>query len=113
MRELRPDTLAVRGGLTRSGFDETAEALYLTSGFVYESAEQAEAAFKDEVDHYIYSRYGNPTVRMFEERMRLLEGAEACFATASGWPPCSSRWRRCAVRETGSSALVRCSARAS
>jgi O-succinylhomoserine sulfhydrylase len=81
---LAPQTLAVRGGLARSGFDETAEALYLTSGFVYESAEQAEAAFKDEVEHYIYSRYGNPTVSVFEERMRLLEGAEACFATASG-----------------------------
>ncbi|MBT9257541.1 O-succinylhomoserine sulfhydrylase [Phycicoccus sp. MAQZ13P-2] len=81
---MRPRTLAVRGGLQRSGFDETAEALYLTSGFVYESAAQAEAAFKDEVEHYIYSRYGNPTVSTFEERMRLLEGAEACFATASG-----------------------------
>lgn len=68
----------------RSGFDETAEALYLTSGFVYESAEQAEAAFKDEIDKFIYSRYGNPTVAMFEERMRGLEGAQACFATASG-----------------------------
>ena len=79
-----PQTRAVRGGLARSGFDETAEALFLTSGFVYESAEQAEAAFKDEVEHYIYSRYGNPTVTTFEERMRLLEGAEACFATASG-----------------------------
>ena len=84
MRELRPDTLAVRGGLTRSEFAETAEALYLTSGFVYDSAEQAEAAFKDEIDKFIYSRYGNPTVRMFEERMRLVEGAEACFATATG-----------------------------
>lgn len=80
----RPDTLAVRAGLARSNFDETAEALYLTSGFVYESAEQAEAAFKDEVEHFIYSRYGNPTVSMFEERLRQLEGAEACFATASG-----------------------------
>jgi len=83
-RSLRPDTLAVRGGLARSEFDETAEALYLTSGFVYDSAEQAEAAFKDEIDKFIYSRYGNPTVAMFEERMRLLEGAQACFATASG-----------------------------
>ena len=77
-------TRAVRGGLSRSGFDETAEAIFLTSGFVYESAEQAEAAFKDEVDHYIYSRYGNPTVTVFEERLRVLEGAEACYATASG-----------------------------
>jgi O-succinylhomoserine sulfhydrylase len=70
--------------LARSDFDETAEALFLTSGFVYDSAEQAEAAFKDEIDKFIYSRYGNPTVAMFEERLRLLEGAEACFATASG-----------------------------
>lgn len=83
-RSFRPETLAVRGGLSRSGFDETSEALFLTSGFVYESAEQAEAAFKDEIDKFIYSRYGNPTVSMFEERLRLLEGAEACFATSSG-----------------------------
>jgi O-succinylhomoserine sulfhydrylase len=83
-KQLRPDTLAVRGGLTRSQFDETSEATFLTSGFVYDSAEQAEAAFKDEIDKFIYSRYGNPTVSMFEERLRLLEGAEACYATASG-----------------------------
>ena len=83
-RAFRPETLAVRGGLSRSAFDETSEAMFLTSGFVYESAEQAEAAFKDEVEKFIYSRYGNPTVSMFEERLRLLEGAEACFATASG-----------------------------
>ena len=82
--DLHRQTLAVRGGLARSGFDETAEALYLTSGFVYGSAAEAEAAFKDEVDRYVYSRYGNPTVAVFEERMRLVEGAEACFATASG-----------------------------
>jgi len=84
MRELRPDTLAVRGGLARSGFDETSEGLFLTSGYVYASAQEAEAAFKDEIDRFVYSRYGNPTVRMFEERMRLLEGTEACFATATG-----------------------------
>ena len=84
MSELRPDTLAVRGGLTRSPFEETSEALYLTSGFVYATAEEAEAAFEDGADRFVYSRYGNPTVAMFEERMRLLEGAEACFATASG-----------------------------
>ncbi len=80
----RPDTLAVRGGLHRSEFEETAEALYLTSGYVYASAAEAEAAFKGESDHYMYSRFGNPTVTTFEERLRLLEGAEACFATASG-----------------------------
>ncbi|WP_054812378.1 O-succinylhomoserine sulfhydrylase [Nocardia arizonensis] len=79
-----PATLGVRGGLRRSGFEETAEALYLTSGFVYESAEAAEAAFTGDIEHFVYSRYGNPTVAMFEERMRLLDGAEACFATASG-----------------------------
>nr|WP_221333251.1 O-succinylhomoserine sulfhydrylase [Nocardia transvalensis] len=79
-----PATLGVRGGLRRSGFEETSEALYLSSGFVYESAEAAEAAFTGDVEHFVYSRYGNPTVAMFEERMRLLEGAEACFATASG-----------------------------
>jgi O-succinylhomoserine sulfhydrylase len=65
-----PATLGVRGGLRRSGFEETTEALYLTSGFVYESAEAAEAAFTGEVEHFVYSRYGNPTVAMFEERLR-------------------------------------------
>ncbi|MCB0992303.1 MAG: aminotransferase class V-fold PLP-dependent enzyme, partial [Acidimicrobiales bacterium] len=80
----RPDTLAVRGGLSRSGFDETAEAIYATSGFVYSSAAEAEAAFAGDIDRFVYGRYGNPTVAMFEERLRLLEGAEACIATASG-----------------------------
>jgi len=81
---LRPATRAVRGGLERTGFAETAEALFLTSGYVYASAEEAEAAFAEEIDHYVYSRYGNPTVTMFEERLRQIEGAEDCFATASG-----------------------------
>jgi O-succinylhomoserine sulfhydrylase len=81
---LRPQTELVRGGLARSQFSETSEALYMTSGYVYESAEAAEAAFKGTDPRYIYSRYGNPTVGMFEERLRLLEGAEACRATASG-----------------------------
>ena len=80
----RPDTLAVRAGLARSGFEETAEAMYLTSGFVYDTAEEAEAAFKGDVERFVYSRYGNPTVAMFEERLRRIEGAEACFATGSG-----------------------------
>lgn len=77
-------TIGVRGGLLRSGFDETAEALYLTSGYVYSSAGEAEKAFTGEVDRYVYSRYGNPTISMFEERLRLIEGAPAAFATASG-----------------------------
>lgn len=77
-------TRLVRGGLSRSGFDETAEAIYATSGFVYSSAAEAEAAFTGEIDRYIYGRYGNPTVSMFEERLRLIERAEVCRATASG-----------------------------
>ncbi|WP_427383175.1 O-succinylhomoserine sulfhydrylase [Janibacter sp. G56] len=81
---LSPATLAVRGGQLRGSFDETSEALYLTSGYVYTSAEEAEASFTEEVDKFVYSRYGNPTVAMFEERLRLMEGAEACYATASG-----------------------------
>ena len=77
-------TLGVRGGLLRSGFEETAEAMFLTSGYVYESAAVAEKSFTGELDHFVYSRYGNPTVTMFEERLRLIEGAPAAFATASG-----------------------------
>lgn len=77
-------TLGVRGGLLRSGFDETSEALYLTSGYVYDSAAAAEKAFTGEIDRYVYSRYGNPTISMFEERLRLIEDAPACFATATG-----------------------------
>nr|WP_235900704.1 O-succinylhomoserine sulfhydrylase [Lolliginicoccus suaedae] len=80
---VRPETIGVRGGLARSGYEETAEALYLTSGYVYESAGAAEQAFIDG-DRFVYSRYGNPTVAMFEERLRLMDGAEACFGTASG-----------------------------
>lgn len=77
-------TLLIRGGLTRTAFNETAEAIFPTSGYVYGSAAEAEAAFAGDVDRFIYSRYGNPTVAMFEERLRLIEGAEACMATASG-----------------------------
>ena len=81
---LRPDTLAVRGGLARTDQAETAEALFLTQGYVYDSAGEAEAAFKGDIEHFVYSRYGNPTVSMFEERLRLIEDAPACFATATG-----------------------------
>ena len=80
----RPQTELVRGGQTRSPFNETSEALYLTSGYVYGSAEEAEGAFTGEAPRFVYSRYANPTVAMFEERLRRLEGAEACFATATG-----------------------------
>ena len=77
-------TIGVRGGLLRSNFEETAEALYLNSGYVYASAADAEKAFTGEIDRYVYSRYGNPTITMFEERLRLIEGAPAAFATATG-----------------------------
>jgi O-succinylhomoserine sulfhydrylase len=77
-------TIGVRGGLLRSEFEETAEAMYLTSGYVYESAAAAEQSFTGEIERYVYSRYGNPTIQMFEERLRLIEGAPACFATATG-----------------------------
>ncbi|MDE0174922.1 MAG: O-succinylhomoserine sulfhydrylase [Defluviicoccus sp.] len=80
----RPQTRLVRGGLQRSAFCETSEAIYPTSGFVYDAAEDAEDAFANRVERFIYSRYDNPTVAMFEERLRLVEGAEACRATASG-----------------------------
>ncbi|MFS0699648.1 O-succinylhomoserine sulfhydrylase [Cellulomonas sp. 179-A 4D5 NHS] len=81
---LRPDTLAVRGGLVRTEFGETSEALFLTQGYVYGSAGEAESAFAGDVDRFLYSRYSNPTVSTFEERLRLLDGAEAAYATATG-----------------------------
>ena len=80
----RAQTLAVRGGTKRSEFGETGEAIYATSGYVYEYAEQAEDAFKDRVDRFIYSRFSNPTVDMFQDRMALMEGAAIGKATATG-----------------------------
>jgi len=80
----RPSTRMVQGGITRSEFGETSEAMYLTQGFVYPTAEAAEARFNGDDEGYIYSRYANPTVSMFEERMCLLENAEKAFATATG-----------------------------
>lgn len=80
----RPATLAVRGGHRRSEFQETSESLFLTQGYTYDTAADAEAAFAGEQSRFLYSRYGNPTVHVFEERLRLIEGAEACYATASG-----------------------------
>ena len=78
------DTLAVRGGLTRSQFDETSEALYLNSGYVYKTAQEAADAFSGKTNRYVYSRYGNPTVAMLQKRMALVEGAECGLATATG-----------------------------
>jgi len=83
-KRYRPATQLVHGGQVRSQHGEAAEALYLTSGFVYDSAEQAEATFLGTETHYQYSRFGNPTVAMLEERLALLEGAEAACATATG-----------------------------
>ena len=84
IKNWKPQTRAVRGGQVRSNFDETSEALFLTSGYAYNSAEEAEATFKGESTHFQYSRFGNPTVSMFQDRLAALEGAEACIATATG-----------------------------
>jgi O-succinylhomoserine sulfhydrylase len=90
MGELEPGrryglkTRLVRGGLKRSANQETSEAMYLTSGYAYDSPEQAEARFKGEDTGYVYSRFGNPTVTMFEERIALIEGAPVARATATG-----------------------------
>jgi O-succinylhomoserine sulfhydrylase len=87
-REIQPQwrnaTRLVHAGQARSAFKETAEAVYMTSGYIYESAEEAEAAFDNSKPRFVYSRFGNPTVAMFEERMADLEGAEAARATSSG-----------------------------
>ena len=80
----RPDTILVHGGTERTPYGETSEAMFLTSGFVYDDAAQAEATFKGEATHYQYSRFGNPTVAALERRLAMLEGAEACRATATG-----------------------------
>lgn len=79
-----PETRLVHGGVLRSQYGETSEALFLTQGFVYQSAEQAEARFKNEDPGFQYSRFGNPTVSMLEERIRLLEGTEEARGTATG-----------------------------
>ncbi len=83
-RSYRPETRLVHAGQLRSPFGETSEALYLTQGFVYDSAEQCAARFKGEEPGFLYSRFSNPTVSMFEARMAAFEGAEAARATASG-----------------------------
>ncbi len=83
-KRLRPATELVHGGTLRSQFGETSEALFMTQGFVYASAEAAAARFSGEEPGYIYSRFSNPTVAMFEERMRLLEGAGAVRSAATG-----------------------------
>ncbi|HVN01965.1 MAG TPA: O-succinylhomoserine sulfhydrylase [Caulobacteraceae bacterium] len=83
-RDWEVATRLVRGGSVRSQHGETAEALYLTQSFLYDSAESADARFAGKEPGFIYTRYGNPTVKMFEDRLALVEGAEDCRATASG-----------------------------
>lgn len=78
------ETKLIREGLNRSQFGETSEPIYMTSSYVYDSPEQAEARFKGDDDGFIYSRYGNPTVQMFEDRLASIENADKCFATATG-----------------------------
>ena len=78
--EVNSQTDAVRAGLARTGFGETSEALFLNSGFTYTSAQEAVDAFTDETDHYLYSRFHNPTVAMFEKRLAAIEGADFCHA---------------------------------
>jgi O-succinylhomoserine sulfhydrylase len=82
--DVNPQTSAVREGLARSGFGETSEALYLNSGFTYADSQEAVDSFTDETDHFLYSRFHNPTVAMFEKRLAAIEGAEHCVATGSG-----------------------------
>lgn len=83
-KDWKPATQAVRGGTMRSQFGETSEAIFLTSGYAYDSAEQAARRMAGEEEGYVYSRYANPTVRMLENRLALIEGAETCRVTASG-----------------------------
>nr|WP_084831579.1 O-succinylhomoserine sulfhydrylase [Mesorhizobium ciceri] len=108
-RNWKPQTALVHAGTLRSGFGETSEAMYLTQGYVYDTAQAAEARFKGEEPGFIYSRYANPTVDMFEKRMCALEGAEDARATASGMAgghsgvavqrqgPATTSWRRRAL----------------
>src|SRR5271165_3546965 len=93
----RSRTLAVRGGQQRTAFQETSEALFLTSGYAYEAPEEAEARFKGDADGFVYSRFSNPTVSMFEARMAALEGAPVARATASGMAAVTTTFL-CALR---------------
>ena len=83
-KQWRPATRMVRGGTRRSEHGETSEAIFMTSGYVYGDAGEAEARFKGNAPGFVYSRFGNPTVAMFERRLALIEGAEACKATSTG-----------------------------
>ena len=112
-RNYRPETQLVHAGTLRSQFGETSEALFLTQGYVYDSARSAERRFKNEEPGYQYSRFSNPTVTMFEQRMAALEGAEAARATATGMAAVTTALMGQVGRATTSSPPRRCSARAS
>ena len=100
-KEYRTATKLVRGGVKRSANQETAEALYMTSGFVYSSAEEAAAAFRGEADVFVYSRYGNPTVKMFEERFPCLKVLKRAGRQVAVWRRCLARWPANLRPETG------------
>ncbi len=84
MNKKKLSTKLIKGGINRSKFMETSDALFLTSGFIYESAQEAEKSFKEEKERFMYSRFGNPTVETFQKKMALMEGAEDCWGTATG-----------------------------
>ena len=84
MKKKKISTRLVRGGVHRSPFFETSETLYLTSGYVYKTAEEAEDAFNEKKKRFMYSRFGNPTIEMFQNKMSQIEEAETCWATATG-----------------------------
>ena len=84
----RPQTLAVRGGQTRTSEGEHSEAIFATSSFVFDNAAHAQRLFSNQQDGNIYSRFTNPTVKTFEQRLALMEGGESCVATASGMSAC-------------------------
>ena len=107
--EYRRDTRLVRASLERSQFQETIEAMFLNSGYVYDSAEEAAAAFAGEADRFVYSRYGDPKVSMLQTRLAALEGAEACLATDTGMAGPSPRLPASSTRVTGWWPATRCS----
>ena len=102
----RPETRLVHAGTLRSQFNEMSEALFLTQGYKYDSAEDCELRFSGKIPGYVYSRYSNPTMDMFEQRMAALEGAEAARSTATGMAAVTTalmglvaQWRPCGRRQ--------------
>jgi len=81
---MKEQTKIIRGGINRTQFKETGEAIFTSSGFVYDKAEDAEAMFNEEISGYQYTRYSNPTIDIFEKRLAIIDGSESCFATATG-----------------------------